>query len=193
VHSSIKSAYDLSVNLNKALEGIDIENQDSLLFPALFHSTVIEHHRSIILLVEKKLYCSASTLLRPLFEAYVKGLWFSKCASDKDFNKLRNDKFQKTFSDLVSDIEKVSPLGLAKQKEDYWKTLNSLTHTGTAQLSRKLSGENITNGHDLEFIKQVLNFSSNYALLACGELAAISKNTTSQASFLSVAKEWHDL
>ena len=189
----IKSAYDLSVKLNKSLEGIDIDNEESLVFPSLFHSIAIEHHRSIILLVEKKLYCSASTLLRPLFEAYVKGLWISKCATEKDFIKLRKDKFQKTFAVLVTDIEKNNPLGLTKQKEDYWKTLNSLTHTGSAQLSRKLHGENITNAHDPEFIKQVLNFSSNYALLACGELAAISNNKSAQASFLSIAKEWHDL
>ena len=162
------------------------------MFPVLFHSTVIEHHRSIILLAEKSLYSSASTLLRSLFEAYVKGLWFAKCAKDKDFNNLRNDKFNKPFGSLVSDIENNNPLGLGKQKYDYWNTRNSLTHTGKAQLSRKLSGHIIANSHDPEFVKQTLDFASNYAVLSCGELAGISKCSVMQGSFLTVANKWHN-
>ena len=118
---------------------------------------------------------------------------FSECAADKDFNELRKDKFQKQFGTLVADIEQKKPLGLANQKQNYWNTLNSLTHTGTAQLSRKIQGENITNSHDPEFIDQILKFSSNYALLACGKLARISGSKNAQESFLSIAKDWHDL
>jgi hypothetical protein len=193
VQEPFKSAYELSVELNKILEGFSINNDDNLLFPVLFHSTVIEHHRSVIVLAEKSLYSSGSTLLRPLFEAYIKGLWFSKCASDKDFDNLRNDKFQKTFGSLVSDIENNNPVGLGQQKSDYWNTLNSATHTGTAQLSRKLSGDTITNSHNPEFIKQTLDFASNYAVLSCGEMAEISKCSNMQDRYLKVAKKWHNL
>ncbi len=193
MEQSIKLSYDLSVQLNKILEGVDINNIDKNLFPSLFHSTVIEHHRSIIVLIEKGLFSSASTLLRPLFEAYVKGLWFSECASEKDFDELREDKFNKMFKDLVSDIEIKKPLGLEKQKQLYWRVLNSLTHTGTAQLSRKISNDEIKNSHDTEFLKQTLNFSSNYALLSCGELARISGNSNTQSNFLSIANEWQNL
>jgi hypothetical protein len=193
VQELFKSAYELSFELNKILEGFSIDNNDNLLFPVLFHSTVIEHHRSIIVLAEKSLYSSASTLLRPLFEAYVKGLWFSKCAKDKDFDNLRNDKFQKTFGSLVSDIESNTPLGLGKQKSNYWNTLNSLTHTGTAQLSRKLSGDTITNSHNPEFVKQTLDFASNYAVLSCGEMVEISKSLSIQDRYLKVVKKWHNL
>lgn len=67
-----KSAYELSVELNEVLEGFSIDNNDNLLFPVLFHSTVIEHHRSIILLAEKSLYSSASNLLRSLLRLTLK-------------------------------------------------------------------------------------------------------------------------
>ncbi|BCV61607.1 DUF6988 family protein [Shewanella algae] len=144
MNESVKKAYDLSVAINSALEGVQIPNKDSHFLPTLFHSTVIEHHRSIVTLIDKSLHGSASALVRPLFESYVKGLWFSTCASQSDFNKLRKDKFEKKFGDLVSDIDKVNNNGLAKPKKNYWPTLNSLTHSGAAQLGRKYSGDKIT-------------------------------------------------
>ena len=153
----IDKAYAHSKALTDIVQGINVPAGDSKLFPALFHLTVLEHFHSIIVLVEKKLPTSASTLLRPLFESHVKGLWFSKYATEKDIVKLKKDKFNPIFADLVDELD---PEGewLLRHKKDYWSVLNSLTHTGAAQLGRKYVDGTVTNSHDKEFLKQVLYF-----------------------------------
>lgn len=189
----INQAYEFSVKLNSALEGIQIPNVDSHFLPALFHSTVIEHHRSIILLIQKHLYSSASTLARPLFESYVKGLWFSDCATQKDFDRLRKDKFEVAFNKLVTDVDSKRKNGLSKPKENYWSTLNSLTHSGAAQLGRKYKNNEISNSHTQPFLENILDFSANYALLSCVEIIKLSGNQTALKEIVDLANSKHGL
>lgn len=190
---NLDKAYLLSVNINKCLEGLEISVEDRKFIPSLFHSTVIEHHRSIILLVERNLYSSACTLLRPLFEAYVKGLWFTHCAKDKDFSALRKDKFNKTFGIMVDEIDSVKGSSLKKPKGNYWKTLNSFTHSGSALLARKYKSDAITNSHNEKLIKSLLDFSENYALLSGIEVSMLSGNVTAVEASIELAKNKHGL
>lgn len=189
----VEKAYQLSVDINKCHEGLEISVDDGKFIPSLFHSTVIEHHRSIVLLVERKLYSSACTLLRPLFEAYVKGLWFTHCAQDKDFAALRKDKFNKTFGVMVSEIDTVEGSKLATPKGHYWKTLNSFTHSGAALLGRKYNRDTITNSHDEELIESLLDFSANYALLSGIEVSMLSENIEAIKASLELANHKHGL
>ncbi|WBA84486.1 DUF6988 family protein [Endozoicomonas sp. GU-1] len=191
----VESSYQLSVDINRCHEGLEIDGDDKKFIPSLFHSTVIEHHRSIVLLVEKKLFSSACVLLRPLFEAYVKGLWFSRCATDKDFKELRNDKFKKTFSVLVSEIDTKSPEGskLATPKGHYWKTLNSFTHSGAALLGRKYNQNSITNSHNKDLINSLLDFSANYALLSGIEISILAENVEAMKASMALASSKHGL
>ncbi|EHW0638394.1 hypothetical protein L3I77_004820 [Vibrio vulnificus] len=189
----VEKSYQLSVDINKCHEGLEISSDDGKFMPSLFHSTVIEHHRSIILLVERKLYSSACTLLRPLFEAYVKGLWFTHCAEDKDFAALRKDKFNKTFGLMVSEIDAVKGSKLETPKGRYWKTLNSFTHSGAALLGRKYNRDTITNSHNEELIESLLDFSANYALLSGIEVSMLSENVEAIKSSIALANRKHGL
>ncbi|MFB2686533.1 DUF5677 domain-containing protein [Shewanella mangrovisoli] len=191
--SATDEAYQLSVDINKIHEGLDIPSDDKFFIPSLFHSTVIEHHRSIILLIESKLYSSACTLMRPLFEAYVKGLWFSCCATEKDFEALRKDKFHKTFGSMVTEIDEKKESKLSVPKNNYWKTLNSFTHSGAALLGRKYNEDSITNNHDEELIKNLLDFSANYALLSGCEISFFSGNKVAIQASLNLASAKHGL
>ncbi len=189
----VEKAYQLSVDINKCHEGLEISVDDGEFIPSLFHSTVIEHHRSIVLLVERKLYSSACILLRPLFEAYVKGLWFTHCAQDKDFAALRKDNFNKTFGVMVSEIDTVKGSKLATPKGHYWKTLNSFTHSGAALLGRKYNRDTITNSHDEELIESLLDFSANYALLSGIEVSMLSENIEAIEASVELASHKHGL
>jgi hypothetical protein len=191
--SNTDEAYQLSVDINKIHEGLKIPNDDKLFIPSLFHSTVIEHHRSIILLIERKLFSSACTLMRPLFEAYVKGLWFSHCAVEKDFNALRNDKFQKRFGLMITEIDEKKGSKLSEPKDHYWKTLNSFTHSGAALLGRKYNEDSITNNHDEDLLKSLLDFSANYALLSGCEISICSRNKVAIQASLDLANSKHGL
>lgn len=185
--SHTDEAYQLSVDINKNLENIEIPSDDKFFIPSLFHSTVIEHHRSIILLIESKLFSSACTLVRPLFEAYVKGLWFSHCAKEKDFNALRKDKFQESFGLMITEVDKKTGSKLYVPKGHYWNKLNSFTHSGAALLSKKYNEDSITNNHDDELLKSLLDFSANYALLSGCEISVCSGNKVAIQASLCLA------
>ncbi len=86
---------------------------------------------------ERQLYGSAASLLCCVFESYVKGLWFAEFANESDFDKLRSDEFKKDFFKMVNALENKNNNGLKTAKERYWPNLNSFTHSGTAQLSRR--------------------------------------------------------
>lgn len=190
--TTIENSLELSKYISKSLEGITTGADDKLLFPGLFHSLVIEHHRSIIVLCERQLYSSAASLIRCIFESYVKGLWFFEFAEESDFEKLRNDDFNKDFFKLVNALENKHNYGLKTAKERYWPNLNSFTHSGTAQLSRRIKDDQIVSNFDDGFIQQVLSFSNTYALLSFGQIAEMSGNVNAQNAFIAMIDKHSD-
>ena len=189
MNNLIKTSYEIANTFDSSLNGIQFKKADKYLIPVLFHSMALEHHRAIICLIENHLIGSASSLLRCQFESYVKGLWFWNCGTEKDFELFRKDKFSLIFRKLVSDIEEKCEKGISKPKLEYWGTLNSLTHSGAEQLSRRIDGSHIGSNYGKGFSKDTLNFANNYALLSCGELAKLSGNPNTQKSVISIAQE----
>ena len=191
MESFIESARSISCDLEQSLEALIIPKEDSCLIPAAFYSIAIEHHRSIIELVDRRLIGSASTLMRSLFEAYVKGLWFSKCGKEADFESLRKDKFEKKFYQLIQDIEAVQGVGIGQVKDDYWSLMNSLTHSGLLQLGRRFNEDFIVPNYSDEFKIDTLRFASNYGFLASSKLAEIAKNVEALKAVLVVSKKYN--
>ena len=174
--SKIQEALEIANSIDQALDGIAIKGVDNYVIPATFFSTAIEHQRSVVVLVENKLYGSAASLLRSIFESYVKGLWFQIYAKEEDYKRLKHDKFKKTFGGMVSDLDKTEEKGLSKAKKELWTHLNSLTHTGWNQLGRRMSDTEIRANYDVGFIKDMLRISSNYGFLSCIGVAKMSDN-----------------
>lgn len=189
MQSAINSSYKLSEEINECLRGISIPGDEASLFSCLFHNIVIEHQRSITVLIEQKLYGSACALVRCLFEAHFKGMWFYECAKEVHFERLREDKFEKPFGQIISELEVIKGPSIAKPKKNYWKSLNSLTHSGPAQLKRRVRDNEIRSNYPENFLKETLVFSESYALISCGELAKISDNRDSQSRFIDIAKQ----
>lgn len=187
--TTLRRSYELSEKMNECLRGIVIPSDDSSFIPTLFHNVAIEHQRSVAVLIDHQLYSSACSIVRSLFEAYVKGVWFYECAEEVHFTRLREDKFEKPFWQLVSEIDEAKGSDLSRSKQLYWRSLNSLTHTGAAQLKRRVNQDEIRQNYDDDFLKETLMFSDNYAFLACGELAKISGCTGAQAKFLAIAAD----
>jgi hypothetical protein len=189
----MEQSKEILKKLESGLHEIELPNTNKVRVASSYYSLCMEHFRSIIMLTELKLYGSASSLLRCLFESYVKGLWFQYCSTEADVNSLRCDKFDRQFGSLVKEIEEcnsemdfqISKLSAAKKIN--WKDLNSLTHAGAAQISRRVSESEVGPNFNNEFIADMLRFSNNYGLLAAGQLALISGDTAAQDSVLEVS------
>ena len=58
---------------------------------AAYIDIAIEHHHAIHLLISNRIYGSAFTIVRPLFETLFRALWITKCASDNEIEQILND------------------------------------------------------------------------------------------------------
>ena len=89
-----------------------------------------------------------SRLRQAGFEAYVRGIWLLRCASESELDEFqKDDTIRKKFHQLIGDIEKVEGYNvrvLSHMKQVSWRTMNSLTHSGMQQIARRNKGAEIT-------------------------------------------------
>lgn len=112
-----------------------------------FTDQIFEHHEAILVLLERHLTGSAFALVRSLIEAFFKVQWAAACAEDADVKKIatkRRFEFPGT-EDMVKAIdEKLETDGFFLNfKKNAWTAMNSYTHTGLLQLSRRFFGRRV--------------------------------------------------
>jgi hypothetical protein len=72
---------------------------------------VLEHHQSIMILLDLQQFGSAFSLVRVLFEAFFRAHWVSGCATDRDVEKLcRKEFIFPAMESMVTDIDRESRL-----------------------------------------------------------------------------------
>jgi|GEM_PF-5031584 len=81
--------------LTAIISGISFKKLTSRqLFELLYMVRSLEHFQSIVLLAEREQYNSALALRRVLYETCLRGMWISRCASEKEIAAAREDNFQ---------------------------------------------------------------------------------------------------
>jgi hypothetical protein len=119
---------------------------------------------AILVLVDEGLYGSALALIRLQFEAYVRGMWLTRCAGDGEVDRAGNDDFP-VINSMIESLEHPGLLDsslLSTIKRDAWEPLNSHTHTGYQQIGPRLNKdgrhvETIDHGHPPRQIAVALN------------------------------------
>jgi hypothetical protein len=85
--------------------------------------------------------------LRLQAEAFLRGMWFARCATDDDVVRFLQTDFPKRLPDMVADIEVA--LGgatdtLSKMVKSQWGPLSGFTHTGFKQYACRYKGNLLT-------------------------------------------------
>lgn len=139
-----------------------------------------EHHEGILLLIQARNYTSAFALERVAFDAYVRGVWLSLCATDDEITDfLVSEKIKKTYR-LIEEIEKSVNyvVGLLSGYQDRrWKALCDFTHTGYRQIQRWNTETAIEPNYRVEEIVEVLAHSEIISLMALISFAQLVDNT----------------
>ena len=144
-----------------------------------------EHAKGICTLFENNHYASGFALIRSLFETFIRAAWLLHCATDKELETFTDkDKIELeskerfTFGDMVKAVEAARdwPDTLSSIKEHAWGALNSYTHGGQLQVTRRYDGNTIQPHSDPEQVEEIIRFSAMLAFLIFGEIAEISKN-----------------
>lgn len=141
-----------------------------------------EHHFAISVLVDEGLYASAFALSRALYEATVKGLWLSHCATEAAAEKYAKGTELPLVGELVKDLSQVElpevvQIHLQNVKKKYWRVLSSLTHAGHAQVKRWLSESGVHPTYTEAEVQEIVNFTAFFAIVSALERARLGSNT----------------
>jgi len=127
----------------------------------------IEHQTAISLLAAQNLWGPVYALLGRLLEAFVRGVWLARCATDDDL-----DSFQLTglrdrnFEELVGDVER--SLGSSRG------VLSKLRRTAWAMFGDFADGASAGRSHPVAETDQALRVATALGLLAATERADLA-------------------
>lgn len=131
---------------------------------AAYTDIALEHHESIYLLINRKLYGSAFALVRPLYDTFYRAHWVCGCATKEEVHEIcNNDSFQfPKMNDMVQSIDEkyASDTFFSSIKNSSWSAMCSYTHTGLLQISRRFKGNTIKPNYSEGEILEVLNSTS---------------------------------
>lgn len=134
----------------------------------------------IHVLVAEGVCGSAFALFRPQFEAYVRGVWYHRCASDDQVQKFINGNDPPKIGILIKDIENTATVfesgRLSSMKNNMWTNLNDLTHGGSTQVAARLSERGIDQSFLPEHVAGLLTSSATLSALAGLDMARAIEN-----------------
>ncbi|WP_183035869.1 hypothetical protein [Cupriavidus sp. UME77] len=141
----------------------------------------LEHQAAIAHLYSVQLYGSMLALLRVLAESMVRGLWLHSCATDKELTAFKKGRLDKTFGTLIAEYENVlrTPDGVLSQfKSSAWTQLNSFTHTGFLQVTRRHKPGRVESNYSDEDLCHAMGAAGALGLITACQLITIAGRHT---------------
>lgn len=137
----------------------------------------IGHSQAIVVLVESGLRGSALALARAAVEAWVRGMWLLRAATEEEIDDAGRDRFPNNFNRLVADLEGKGGIEegmLSGVKNAEWNTLCSYTHTGFQQIGGRLTATGLSDGFTDDEAMYALMWADNVSLMAVGQIAVLA-------------------
>lgn len=191
VNDALESAETLAARLRQERSGLKIAATDRNWLSAACFDQAFEYHKAIILLVRQSLFGAALALVRPMFEIYIRGVWIGQCASDAELEKLRKDRIDKKFHQIMKEIESHDSGNIslrAKVTGNFKDAMNDFIHGGRLQLMRRLTGNAFTPNYPANEIVETIDFVSAICLLSEWELVLLAGRKDIATSLLDEMK-----
>jgi len=172
----LKKAEQFAVWLHQRTNGLVFSADDRVRIGAGCLHLAQEHYDAIIVLVKARLYGSAWALARLLLEAYVRGTWLLRHASQLDLENYMKGECPK-FGPLIDAIGTEPETGgawLAEIKNRYWSVLNEYTHGGASQVARRNTDDAIEPAFVEAELSALLAFAAEVATRVAAELFALA-------------------
>jgi hypothetical protein len=160
--------------LADTLNGVQVPQGERFHISACCFDISLEHHYSIVTLASKGFIGSSFALVRPQFEAYVRGLWFHHCASAADVASFKNGRLDKTFGQLLQALGQVDGFKegmLSQTKHASWDKMNDFTHGGFRHVTRRTTGDTVQPTFEESEIRAGLRYSQGICFLAALAIA----------------------
>ena len=160
-------------------------------------AVTLDHAQGIKFCLMNSAYPSAFSLLRILFETYIRAMWLGKCANSVQLeNYIENDKIISSenkkifFGDLVAEVESSYqlPSYFTEIKKNIWSGLNSLTHSGNIPLHKNFDGKSIGHTYEDEDINEAVDFSTMVSCMAFAGLCDLATNINKETEVNNLMK-----
>jgi hypothetical protein len=175
----IKSATMFAEWLRVAVHEENLPANDRVRAAGSCFAIAQEHHFAIVYLVERGRYASSFSLLRIAFEAYVRGLWLSRCAKDVQCRKFLRGWEPPKIDSLLQKIEQepgFSEQVLSSIKRRSWKAMCAYTHTGGLHVQRWNTSESIEPSYSAEEVSEVLTLAELVGAMSVIAVAELAQN-----------------
>ena len=154
-------------------------------------SVVLEHHRAIAILADREMHSSAFALLRPAYDALMRGYWFEDHASEEEIKNVMGAGDPPSTNKIVVMVEgggRVLPPGFsARQHKAVWAALCDFTHGGIRQIARQFSADVIKPAFPDQEVRQTLWYADTFAFLAGASVAEIGDHEAAKQTILARA------
>ncbi|HVZ61645.1 MAG TPA: hypothetical protein VG892_12745 [Terriglobales bacterium] len=128
----------------------------------------IEHHEAMLLLITRDMTGSAFALARSVVEGVYRGLWINQGATHEEIQRFtQKDEISISMGKLseVIDASNNTETFFADLKKRSWDVLNSYTHNGMMQLSRRFTGTDLQPAYTDGQISEIMTIVTTRILL----------------------------
>jgi hypothetical protein len=169
--------------IGKQTVGMSTTGGDRVRIALAGFDQVDEHARAMNYLLEAKdnsfFPGTALSLMRSLFETFIRAQWILRCATDEQVKRFQQDIRESIpdMASLVRDLEKNPDVGcgvLQRVKDQGWSRLCDFAHGGFQLLVRRMNGPYIGIAHDDEELVVAVQFSASLAIACAFEQFRIS-------------------
>lgn len=176
---AIEQSEQWMVRSSTLADGLDISSATQIRVAAALFHLCTEHQQAVHTLANHGLMGSAFAILRPQFEAYVRGVWYHRCATDDQLDAFIKGAEPPRIGQLLSDIAKIADFNsesLIATKTGIWGVLNDFTHGGSVQVRARLTPTEIARNYKTEHIVGMLRWSSILSFMGYVGMASIAEN-----------------
>ena len=154
-----------------------------------YHDLDMEHIEALHLLLRKELHGSAFALVRTFYETFYRALWMFAFATDEQVNKIRNGKYD--FPNMGSKILELDSYYTGDEffknmKQGTWNNMCDYTHSGTCQLSRRWTNNELVPNYNENEILEVIIHTRKIILLFTYTLVKIHGYTDDEVKVLNL-------
>jgi hypothetical protein len=177
------------------VDGVNFETTNRLRVSMSLLHLCVEHQTGIHVLVEHGVIGSAFALIRPQFEAYLRGVWLHQCATDAQVSSFLAGEEPPKVGVLIEAVQKLEGFeegALGNLKKTIWRNLNDFTHGGTIQVKARNTMDEIASNYRREHIVGLLQSSVTLALLAGTAMATVVNSGELANNLLSLYRRLYE-
>jgi hypothetical protein len=160
----------------RLLNGLEFEHEHKKMVPLSLLHLSLEHNDGIIQLIKSGAHGSASALLRPQRDAFLRGIWFFRCASDEQLVKFMNGVEPPGIKTQLRDVEQTDGYRHGKfssKMKEIKDFLNDFTHGGLYQSASRDKGNRIASGYQEVQVDWLIRLTMMISFLTCLEVCHV--------------------